>query len=77
MISEIVTLMARWKSCQPRTHPIQVLKFAEAMSFRQSMNFFGKIFREQILLVGCLSDRLSGNGQELLNAPIPAPGGDQ
>ena len=36
-----------------------------------------KFFWEQIVQTGCLSDRLSGNGQDLLNAPIPAPGGDQ
>jgi len=34
-------------------------------------------FREQIEWLGCLSECLSGNGQESLNAPIPAPGGDQ
>jgi hypothetical protein len=61
MISENVTLMARRKSCQPGMHP------------RQGVEFFG----EQINWPRCLSECLSGNGQNLLNAPVPAPGGDQ
>ena len=73
MISEIVTLMARWKSCQPRMHPIRVMIFTCTMNLREAMKFFW----EQIVQTGCLSDCLSGNGQNLLNAPIPAPGGDQ
>jgi hypothetical protein len=73
MISEIVTLMARWKSCQPRMHPIRVMIFTRALNLRQAMKFFW----EQIVQTGCLSDRLSGNGQVLLTAPVPAPGGDQ
>jgi hypothetical protein len=73
MITEIVTLMARWKSCQPRMHPIRAMIRGGAINTGQAMN----LFREQIVQTGCLSDCLSGNGQKLLNAPIPAPGGDQ
>ena len=73
MISEIVTLMARWKSCQPRMHPIRVMILTRGMDLRQAMKFFW----EQIVQTRCLSDCLSGNGQKLLNALIPAPGGDQ
>jgi len=40
------------------------------------MDFFRER-REQIITHGCLRGSLSGKGQKLFTALIPAPGGDQ
>lgn len=51
------------------------IKSAREMHLRR-MIFFRK-FWEQISEHGCLRSSLSGKGQKLLSARVPAPGGDE
>lgn len=77
-----VTLMGRTKACQGKDpvrqhHP----RGAKAQSVlvnasKTRMILFRKQW-EQNLEQGCLRGSLSGNGQKLLSARIPAPGGDE
>ena len=55
-------------------NPFGVLVKLNASKTR--MIFFQRQW-EQKLWLGCLRGSLSGKGQKLLTAPIPAPGGDQ
>ena len=78
MISEIVTLMSGRKSCQPRMHPRHWSFGRDGnLDTRGALGGVMNFFWEQIREVRCLNACLSGNGQESLNALVPAPGGDQ
>jgi hypothetical protein len=89
MISENVTLLGRVKSCQAACLICFSLSAADAEPFdwgrqlvligrcqRHLINGM-RFFWEQIDGGWCLTERLSGNRQRQLAAPIPAPGGTQ
>lgn len=89
MISENVTLLACVKSCQAECPTSFSLSVRDGKPLKQALNLkpIGycsrhlrkgvKFFREQTPGVWCLTERLSGNRQKPLAAPIPAPGGIQ
>src|SRR5215213_553967 len=77
-----VTLMARVKTCQgrlvKRVPSESRLKVGWTVNASKTcMAFFQKKLWEQTRRQGCLRGSLSGKGQKLLSALVPAPGGDQ
>jgi len=67
------------KTCQAEAYP-QITEMIHLslckLWMRRRMKFFRKP-REQKAKYGCLRESLSGKGQTLLTAQVPAPGGDR